>query len=594
MREWFTQNRVIEISIERLPEILMLCVMMGLSIALGTALYKSVEANFPETMPLGPGMGDGDPAIFWSAPDTVGVVYYANISKDTTSVSKDAHHASELPGLRIPWLDFLARYSPEDWVVCDQSHQSEEAMKPGGCSKTIRLRDLDWFQKETQHLLWGSGEAMDIDTWGKAECQTWTYYQLYKNASATKNGKAPSGCRIAAYMARSIVYGRFKCFNGGAIWVLGDLLLYFTCLMMTIAYFSPCLPRASILRWALYCKVFQLVLRFMRHHSVIADPATSSVPEVFLADGGHLDNTGIIALLKRQCKCILAVDAERGRSCASIYKIVENAKEFVQCGFSLPEHEQKFTGSFEEMMLDFRLPRARYVGHDGSSAQKAGELELVKRFKQVRRLMSGWELSDQGTMQRVQEDASLLKRLMSHCRKRDGHVYLYFKDDRSVCSAYHRFEFIRKNFKLCQAVDDPKEKLKPEYYLDGDVIRSETVRNVVHLKVHYSNRMVGDVYILRGELGPKDIEMTREKLKKWETPFATKGKFPAHSTGIGEGHSWEHMDEYAKYAIQSAEQAWSGIPDPLEDSLLRPWSEEIKLWRAGARNTEINPDNWTG
>lgn len=244
-------------------------------------------------------------------------------------------------------------------------------------------------------------------------------------------------------------------------------------------------------------------------------------------------------------------------------------------------------GSVEEMLQDFRLPRVRYIG-DGDEPTH-DECRLFERFGKVRQYLSGRRLvasqGDGDTSVRVLEKgAEMMKRLVCHLRVCDGHVYMYFKDDPSICTAFKHFAFISQNFRVCQHVIDPKGKIKAEWYLPENVIKTETVRNVIHLKVHYTNGLTGDLYFLRGEMGPETLNKRRQALKQWETLFATHGKFPYHKTGIGEGHSWDHIDAYAEYARVSAQQAWSmegGLEEQLTCGFVRGGAVTRKLRAKG-------------
>jgi len=594
--------------LQRIPEIAMVTVMMVMMVSLAIACYYSVQANL-DGIPIDYGRLDGFVGVIFNQPGPVGVVYFTNDTDPRADGTDSPLSATKCEpncsptSKPISWLNYLARFADTDRILCPT--QNSWNSPPNDCHGTLRtLRDQAWYSETKRWFAiprtnqqenftpWKWEKDWNVNTWEHTTCVHWSYQRLnqlvrskipdlHKGASETRRGELHEGasevarphncswctaCHEVAYMSRAIVYGRFKCYDEGEgrgiIIQIGTFVLYFTLICFCICYIAPAFPGTWWCRWALFSKFFQLITRSMRHNIVVSNPTESGVPEVFLADGGHLDNSAILPLLKRQCKCIIAVDGEGGRKCSTVYQMISQSRRFANCSFSIPHIETRIAGSFEDMMLDFKLPRARYTG-DGMARARNNE-ELFERMRKVRLLMTGrgrFPCGGEGgsgfTVKLLQKGGEIMKRLTTHHRVRDDHVYIYFKDDKSVCTAFKRFDFINENFKVCQYVDDPKGKLKPEWYLPEDVIRAQTVRNVMHLKVHYTNGEVGDIYILRGEMGPETIAEKREMLKKWETVFATKGKFPNHATGIGEGHSWEHMNAYAEYARLSAEQAWN-------------------------------------
>jgi len=573
-----SKDRKFDISLQRLPEIIMVVTMMVCLTILASVSHDAVHHNNHD-IPHDLGLQDGYVGVFFSSSATVGVVYFRH----------------PLSGARtyLGWLNYIARYNESSPIVCKE--QTPES--PCHHDELVALLDQPWYTKTKRHAALPIAHMNRVEQrlgdcrndsakmhfkdmfdkfnknqWEKSECFEMSFSEMSHHLLAVEVLGAkcaqtynPSGfsrqnrCRHAARLARSIMFGRFKCYGGGMVDTLSTFVLYFTLICFLCCYFAPTFPRSWVFRWALYSKFFQLISRTLRVNSVVANPSEAGLPEVFLADGGHLDNSAVLPLLRRQCKVILAVDAESGRKCASLIKLVSTAQETLRCTFSIPPEETNVVGSLEDMMQDFRLPRVRYVGDGDDPAYD--DCRLFERFGKVRQYVSGRGITtseqDGDTKVRILQDGSTgMKRLVSHLRVRDGYVYMYFKDDASLCSAF-KFGFMRRHFRVCQHVVDPKSKLLPEYYLPETVITTETARNVIHLKVHYTNGLIGDLYFLRGEMGPETLHRQREALKKWETLFATHGKFPFHKTGIGEGHSWEHIDAYAEYARVSAEQAWS-------------------------------------
>jgi len=288
------------------------------------------------------------------------------------------------------------------------------------------------------------------------------------------------------------------------------------------------------------------LIGFVQHNP---DPWQHPPPEAFLTDGGHIDNSGAFPLLKRKCGCIIAVDSDLTRECSSIYILWELSRRKLDCAWHVNKNETACV-DVEDYMLDFRLPRARFVGC--GEGPELDPVALLERERQARRLMVG----EVPQAERTGKDTALAH-LVSHVRTREDHVYLYFMSDADVETAFVEFPYIRNNFKIAQSLEGTK-KLKSSDYLESDVMRKETLRHAAHFRVVYSNGSCGDFFFLRGETSPNDLEEVRAYLKPYEpspTPWTTIGAYPGHST-LGEGFTWPHVDKYAEFSKISMSYAW--------------------------------------
>jgi len=156
-----------------------------------------------------------------------------------------------------------------------------------------------------------------------------------------------------------------------------------------------------------------------------------------------------------------------------------------------------------------------------------------------------------------------LAKFVSHIRKHDDHIYMYFFHDQCCCDVVAAFPAIRQCFKFCHAIEDPHGILTPEDYLPVEEQR-KYLRNHLHLICHYNTGAIANVYFLLGELALQDRDETRAELAKHEAwtmsmDTMTMGVFPSHFTGIGEGYGWDHINAYANFCKESAAQAFEHV-----------------------------------
>jgi len=285
--------------------------------------------------------------------------------------------------------------------------------------------------------------------------------------------------------------------------------------------------------------------------------------EVFLADGGHLENSGAFPLLIRKCSCIVAVCSNADRACSDLYTLMELSQRKLNCMWDVTEADSIITGGPMDHMLDFRLPRARYVGDGFAPAND--QADLLSRECRARDLMLGrLQFGAEGASM-LHWSLSALRHHTSHVRAaHDQHVYLYFTSDEALEKAFTGYAFIRRNFKICQAVE--AKGLADDDFLDTEVMEAETLRHSTRLIVRYNDGSLCDFFFLRGEVSPAKQRQVREHLKPYEPCsllWTTIGKFPGHST-LGEGYTYAHVNAYAEYAKTSMRHAWeNGLRDLL-------------------------------
>jgi len=494
------------------------------------------------------------------------------------------------------WIQFITRHSPSDQVLCDKAGQ-ESMVTPCVSSTRTSLNKMEWFTTPTHHVAWPITQGSTSGT-----CQQMPYEQLYE-AIQTRYPDGTQGL-YAALMTHSIIEGRHMCTD---LFDVNIVLFAFCLYIFAVNVAAPSFLKMGMFRAMLYSHTAQVIRRTLDLVAVVPSLRLYPPPEVFLTDGGHIDNTGAYPLLARQCALILALDSDPTRECSSFYILRDLARVKLGCQFLNPP-EESATVDPDDMFLDFRLPRCRLVCQDGNKgSQSAGkdlcmtddEDELIRRFEWVSNAMRGidstkWQPGDEvkpddppfyNMVKRDPKDKDLVKRkepvketelikgLISHARIRDGHVYLYFMTDASLKVAFENYPHIRDNFRICQAVEGMTGEFDinehPEHFLDSLTMRAETLRHSVHLRIKYSNGNWGDMYYLRAECDPDDLEAVHEYLEDHEptpgAPWTTMGKYPSHST-MGEGYTWRHINAYAELANTATQHAWASV-NGLKDHL---------------------------
>lgn len=158
--------------------------------------------------------------------------------------------------------------------------------------------------------------------------------------------------------------------------------------------------------------------------------------------------------------------------------------------------------------------------------------------------------------------------------------------DASLKVAFENYPHIRDNFRICQAVEGMTGEFDieqhPEHFLDSLTMRAETLRHSLHLRIKYSNGNWGDMYYLRAECDPDDLEAVHDYLEDHEPtpglPWTTMGKYPSHST-MGEGYTWRHINAYAELANTATQHAWAstnGLKDHLSKCRVKSKKKKSK------------------
>jgi len=357
-----------------------------------------------------------------------------------------------------------------------------------------------------------------------------------------------------------MVAARFECGIGRTLTIAIAMLFF---LVAFVFFFWPAFSSWWLFWLQGYSHMSLLTHRSLGFVPIFPDIDKHPPPEVFLADGGHLENSGAFPLLIRKCSCIVAVCSNADRACSDLYTLMELSQRKLNCMWDVTEADSIITGGPMDHMLDFRLPRARYVGDGFEPAKDAAA--LLSRECRARDLMLGRLQFSQEGGSMLRWSLSALRHHTSHVRARDGHVYLYFVSDEALAKAFTGFAFIRQNFKICQAVDAMKG-LEDDDFLDTEVMEAETLRHSTRLIVRYNDGLLCDFFFLRGEVSPAKQRQVREHLQPYEPCsllWTTIGKFPGHST-LGEGYTYAHVNAYAEYAKTSMRHAWeNGLRDLL-------------------------------
>lgn len=350
---------------------------------------------------------------------------------------------------------------------------------------------------------------------------------------------------------------------------------------------------------------------------MVAD--TYSVPNVFLADGGHADNSAILALLRRQCRTILAVDCSKTRKMTMLRNLIPLGRAKLDCHF-LPNGAY----SMNTYLAMFELPRARFVenetgGEEGRTlklrrcmnflqeAGSKGAMETMFQhrrhayFQQLRRSSLNplydttvHEMSQECPSNELSEvlwadlPHSMRQLIASIQEFPDGHIYCLFHDEAALQKSFHDFPELRgpsgspdatmPGLRVCHALDDASAFTDEDFLPEAQ--QEACLRNVLHIKVKHQTGDLGDLLILRGENTHCNLRAIRERLAPYEKliqeggrkiypPLGVvpQGRFPSHKTGTGEGYEWPHIREYAEYARRSASCAWDIIlPKHPEDA----------------------------
>jgi len=151
---------------------------------------------------------------------------------------------------------------------------------------------------------------------------------------------------------------------------------------MLVIHLASAFPTNVFFRWVFWSPVVLNTLRQSRQALVVWRADTARVPHVFLADGGHAENTSILPLLRRQCTRILAVDAgvRNTRRMRAFRQLVKLAHEQLGCSFCPANSDaDPRKPDLEKALNLFEKPRTRYIeaGQDACD----GPIELQERWQ---------------------------------------------------------------------------------------------------------------------------------------------------------------------------------------------------------------------
>jgi len=389
-------------------------------------------------------------------------------------------------------------------------------------------------------------------------------------------------CDVVGVFVVRAIEGRFFCSDRG-VEAKTNVLFYWILFGICGVFFSPSVPRMRLSRWVLWSPFFLNFFRRLRWPVAISSP-DGGVPEVFLADGGHIDNSGVLPLLRRRCPLIIAVDAAVGRNMHSIQEVIRLSSEEINCSWEVPHDDGR--RDLDQYIRDFQLPRARFVGagedpeYDDANLTVRAQLcwKLLTNASHAidveESLEEGLDCSQSHKWTVLNEELSWqwlpdrIRQLVSHVRKENGHVYVYFHTDNCVYKAFVHFPVMRENLRICQHIELAEKKGKNIFdsdFLSSNQQTSETLRNYLHLRVVYPQFRKAEIFFVRGECSHDDLQDIRERLephekRRWnQSPLSVPaGLFPSHKTGA-EGYAWPHISEYARYCRHSLDSAWGDV-----------------------------------
>jgi len=159
------------------------------------------------------------------------------------------------------------------------------------------------------------------------------------------------------------------------------------CLLITtiMVFLAPAFPNTWPFRSVLFSPFLLSLNRLVGAHLVFGQGKKGDAPQVFLADGGHIDNSAVLPLLRRRRTTIIAVDASPDRELASIRTLLFISSQELECVWRPPAYETE-SDDVEQYLKDFGLPRARFVIDQGSpmsvvtklfSLEQDGEMSLL-------------------------------------------------------------------------------------------------------------------------------------------------------------------------------------------------------------------------
>ena len=393
-------------------------------------------------------------------------------------------------------------------------------------------------------------------TWGAEhrQCVDLSYQNLWAKAKQIQN--CDTNCCWASKIVWTEALGLYECNN---VHFISNLLIFFVLVVATLVFLAPAFPLCFLFRWTLWSPFCLNFLRYCGATQVVGHGSEGDIPQVFLADGGHCDNSAMLPLLRRKRRKIVAVDASPNRHLESVNCIIKLAAEQLHCSWRPPMDENR-VADLDQYLTDFALPRARYTPPIGLPFPE-GQSLYDQATEILSRCEAGVECKDLHFELPASQDGEkwyaipeTVELLVSHARMaKDGHAYIYFHDDQSACTAFALYPSIRECFSLAHAVEDAEGVLKELDFLPREEARSG-LRNYLHLLCQYDCGTVADVFFLMpNELTQEDRNEARESIKVHDRASVVYGEFPFHITG-GEGYGWAQIDAYAGLAKGAAKQ----------------------------------------
>jgi len=578
-------HNMCHVSMERIPELFFTA---GLSVLL--LLHFNAQSGIAA-------------AIFEGIPAQAQIHYFINGSAEfiehpfvgtAYAVSVANYTLADLPKCQIVaggyvcsafWTRFLSRYDDTDQIIC-----RSDSFNNCDTSALVSLQNKTWWSQLTSHpMAWPVGEVPDRAIITKEQCVTgWTYQELWANIKAMEG--CSTSCCYVSNLAWSLRLGMYEC-NG--VHRISYYLLLYVALAALLIFLAPAFPRIRMFRWVLWSPFIMAFFRFFHFNIVVGYGNEEDVPMVFLADGGHCDNSAVLPLLRRKRKTIIAVDAAPDRALESIRELIHVTSKQLHCSWRPPMGEGNNVDDLKQYLDDFRLPRARYTPSDDMLSSFGDGVSL---YSQVITILSRCTPTVSVTDIHLEERDALdetawhrlperISQLISHVRQKGEHMYIYFRNDETACTALAMYPAIRSCFSLCQAVTDAtgNGSLSDADFLPLFDARSQ-LRNSLHLVCRYNDNSLANVYFLLPELTHQDRRKIRAELaphENWGLSMQTftLGLFPSHITGAGEGYAWEHINAYSQLSRFAAQQVFGAdegspvVPGGASPEMIREKSE---------------------
>ena len=474
----------------------------------------------------------------------------------------------------------VCKYQWHQYIAIRGSSSASPVCHDEACNEVSRMdiSNASWWRVTKRKMLWPprpTEEAYSIKN--PPQCVEKSYADAYSEILEMALCPQPQehevgdvivspvnhGC-LQAKLLEVVVNARFSCFSSVLASSYAVGLISLTLLMLVFA--AVAFPWSPFLHWVQYSQLPLLFLRSQRRPLMMQNVDKVGVPSVFLADGGHSDNSAVFPLLRRRCKHILAVDASAGHDMASVNMVMDLARKELSIEWRPPEESKE--PCIAEHIKWFEKPRARYIGSGVEAA--SDESALHENFVKCQSHLHQPEAEDPVILSESESQDPLIlplsiRQLVCGVKEfHDGHVYVYFHSEAAVCNFFETYPAAAMQLKMCHAL--VSGDLGASMFLPV-VDQQLLLRNVLHVEAVYADGNKGQVYFLRGEIDSdrlaevrKNLAPDERKCSNGQPPMGVvpDGQFPSHSTGSGEGYGWAHINAYAAYAKASAAQAWYG------------------------------------